>query len=109
MIPPPTRKLACRLTTTYAGYEGESELLEELYKKGLRQQQIAPDLYAGDGLLMLWSHTPVAPWQTDAWLEQMRSQHRPNAYLRQIENRWVTSESRRSSIWPGGMPASIRS
>ena len=91
MIPPPTRKLACRLTTTYAGYEGESELLEELYKKGLRQQQIAPDLYAGDGLLMLWSHTPVAPWQTDAWLEQMRSQHRPNAYLRQIENRWVTT------------------
>lgn len=93
MIPPPTRKLACRLTTTYAGYEGESELLEELYKKGLRQQQIASDLYAGDGLLMLWSHTPVAPWQTAAWLEQMRSQHRPNAYLRQIENRWVTSES----------------
>jgi phage terminase large subunit-like protein len=93
MIPPPTRKLACRLTTTYAGYEGESELLEELYKKGLRQQQIASDLYAGDGLLMLWSHTPVAPWQTVAWLEQMRSQHRSNAYLRQIENRWVTSES----------------
>jgi phage terminase large subunit-like protein len=93
MIPPPTRKLACRLTTTYAGYEGESELLEELYTKGLRQPQIGPDLYAGDGLLMLWSHTPAAPWQSDAWLEQMRLQHRPNAYLRQIENRWVTSES----------------
>jgi hypothetical protein len=28
MIPPPTRRIACRLTVTYAGYEGESELLE---------------------------------------------------------------------------------
>jgi phage terminase large subunit-like protein len=93
MIPPPTRKLACRFTTTYAGYTGESELLEELYKKGLRQPQIGPDLYAGDGLLMFWTHQPVAPWQTAEWIEQMRSQHRPNAFLRQIENRWVTNES----------------
>jgi hypothetical protein len=93
MIPPPTRKLACRLTVTYAGFEGESELLEEIYNRGLRQPQIAPDLYAGNGLLMLWSHQPVAPWQTAAWLDQMRQQHRPNAYLRQIENRFVTSES----------------
>jgi phage terminase large subunit-like protein len=93
MVPPPTRKQACRLTVTYAGFEGESSLLEELYRRGLRQEQIGPDLYAGDGLLMFWSHTPVAPWQTPQWIEQMRKQHRPNAFLRQIENRFVTSES----------------
>jgi phage terminase large subunit-like protein len=39
------------------------------------------------------SQEPVAPWQDVAWLEQMRLQLRPNAYLRLIENRWVTSES----------------
>jgi phage terminase large subunit-like protein len=92
-IPPPTRKYACRLTVTYAGFSGESELLEELYKKGMAQQQIGEDLYAGNGLLLYWTHKPVAPWQSPEWLEQMRQQHRPNAYLRQIENRWVTSES----------------
>jgi hypothetical protein len=27
-----------------------------------------PDLYAGDGLLMFWSHQPIAPWQTQAWI-----------------------------------------
>jgi phage terminase large subunit-like protein len=59
----------------------------------MAQQQIGEDLYAGNGLLMFWSHAPVAPWQSPEWLEQMRQQHRPNAYLRQIENRWVTSES----------------
>lgn len=93
MIPPPTRKIACRLAVTYAGFEGESDLLQELYKRGLQQQLIAPNLYAGDGLLMFWSHAPIAPWQTDGWLAQMRHSLRANQYLRMIENRFVTTES----------------
>jgi hypothetical protein len=94
MVPPPTRKVATRLTVTYAGYSGESELLEELYKRGLKGEEIAPSLYSTPGkLLMFWSHEPVAPWQTLDWIEQMRSQLRPNAFLRLIQNQWVTSES----------------
>ena len=42
MVPPPTKKIACRLTVTYAGFEHESELLEELYKRGLRQPRRRP-------------------------------------------------------------------
>ena len=64
MVPPPTRKVACRMTTTYAGFEGESVLLEELYKRGLAQPKVGRDLHAGAGLLMFWTHDPVAPWQT---------------------------------------------
>jgi phage terminase large subunit-like protein len=93
LVPPPTRKVACRLTTTYAGFEGESALLEELYKRGLAQPLVGPDLHAGDGILMFWSHVPIAPWQTAEWIEQMRRQLRPNAFLRMIENRFVSSES----------------
>ena len=44
-------------------------------------------------ILLYWTHDCPAPWQTSAWLEQTRQQSRANAYLRQIENRWVTSES----------------
>ena len=44
-------------------------------------------------MLMYWIHDCPAPWQTPEWIEQMRQQLRPNAYLRLIENRWVTSES----------------
>jgi phage terminase large subunit-like protein len=91
MVPPPTRKIALRFTSTYAGFEGESVLLEELYKRGLKQPEIAPNLFAGDGLLMFWSHVPIAPWQTPDWLEQMRGQLRPNAYVRMIENRFASS------------------
>ena len=93
LVPPPTRRIACRLTVTYAGFEGESALLEELYRRGLQQRKIAPNLYAGDGVLMFWSHDPVAPWQTDAWLAEMRRSLRPNQFLRMIENRFVTNES----------------
>jgi phage terminase large subunit-like protein len=93
MVPVPTRKISLRLTVTYAGFEGESELLESLYKRGLRGEEIAPSLYRSPGLLTFWSHDPVAPWQTPAWQEQMLQQLRRNAYLRLIENRWVTSES----------------
>ncbi len=93
MVPTPTRRISCRLLTSYAGFAGESTMLEEIYKRGLQQQQISPNLYAGDGLLMFWSHEPIAPWQSDAWLAEMRRSLRPNQYLRMIENRFVVSES----------------
>ena len=93
MVPVPTRRVSCRLTTTYAGFSGESVLLEELYKRGLAQPLVGTDLYAGDGLLMLWSHLPLAPWQDERWLSEMRRSLRTNQYLRMIENRFVTSES----------------
>jgi phage terminase large subunit-like protein len=93
MVPSPVRKISARLVTTYAGFEGESVLLEELYKRGLAQPQVGTDLHTGDGLLMFWSHAPVAPWQDERWLSDMRRTLRPNQYLRMIENRFVTTES----------------
>jgi len=93
MVPPPTRKIACRLTVTYAGFEGESTLLEGLQKRGLKQPQVGTELHAGNGMLMFWTHRHTATWQTPEWVEQMRATMRPNAFLRQIENRWVSSDS----------------
>ncbi len=93
MVPSPTRKVSARLTTTYGGFENESELLQELYKRGLAQPSIGSNLHAGDGLLMFWSHTPIAPWQTEQWLAQMRRALRPNQFLRMIEARFTSTES----------------
>jgi hypothetical protein len=93
LVPVPTRKISCRLIVTHAGFEGEGELLHQLYQRGLQQQQVGPDLYAGDGMLMFWSHVPIAPWQDERWLAQMRRSLPPNQYLRMIENRFVTAES----------------
>jgi len=85
--------VSVRLTTSYAGFENESELLESLYKQALKGRLIGTDLYAAGPLLAYWTHEHRAPWQTEAWREQMRATMRPNAYLRMIENRFVSSES----------------
>jgi hypothetical protein len=93
LVPVPTRKISCRLIVTYAGFEGEGDMLHQLYQRGLKLPQVGANLYAGDGLLMAWHHDLIAPWQTEAWLADMRRTLRPNQYLRMCENRFVTSES----------------
>jgi hypothetical protein len=93
MVPSPARVTSCRLVTSYAGFENESTLLQELYKRGLNQPLIGTDLHGGDSLLMYWTHDPVAPWQNERWLMDMRRQLPPNQYLRMIENRFVTTEA----------------
>lgn len=89
----PARKVSVRLTTTYAGYSGESELLEALYQRGLRGVQIAPDLYAQKDMLMFWSARRLAPWQSEGWLESMRESERPTAFRRMYLNEFVAGES----------------
>jgi hypothetical protein len=91
--PVPTNKFSCRLVVSHAGISGESELLEGLYNRGMALPEIAPDLRAGDGMLMYWSHTPIAPWQSEAWLAQARRDTRPNEYLQKYENRFVSTEA----------------
>jgi phage terminase large subunit-like protein len=93
LVPVPTQRISCRLVSTHAGYSGESALLEEMYKKGLALPEIAPGLHAGNHMLFFWSHEPLATWQTDNWLAEMRQITRPIQYIRQFENRFVTSEN----------------
>lgn len=93
MVPVPTRKISARLTVTYCGYSGESQLLEDLYKRGMAQPLIGTDLRAGDGILFFWSHVPIAPWQDEAWISQMRRSLRPSQFARMILNEWTSSES----------------
>jgi hypothetical protein len=93
MTPPPTRKFAARLTVTYAGYSGESELLEEIFKRGMAGKPIGDELWSTeDGLLLAWHTKPIAPWQTPVWLKRMEANTRKNAYLRLFTNAWVTTE-----------------
>jgi phage terminase large subunit-like protein len=105
--PVPTRLNSLRVVVTYAGYTGESLLLEELYAKGMAGQPVpglediddgdgGPACRAADGLFMFWSHRPRMPWQTPKYYREQKGApgFRPNAYLRLHENRWVAAESR---------------
>jgi phage terminase large subunit-like protein len=93
LVPTPSRRISCRLIVTYAGFEGESALLESLYERGLKQASLGDALYGGDGLLMAWHHELLAPWQSEGWVAEMRRTLRPNQYLRMIRNEFVATET----------------
>jgi phage terminase large subunit-like protein len=100
----PTRRNSIRLVTTYAGWEGESDLLFGLYKLGVgpeehpdgQGERIHPTLplYLNREarLLTLWDHEPRTPWQTARYLDAQRRALRPGTYLRLHENRWAAAE-----------------
>lgn len=104
LTPVPTRKNSIRLITTYAGFEGESELLEDLYHIVFDEQHNVKDgverplgddfpAYAKGELFMYWDHEARMPWQTPQYYETQKVQLRPNTYLRLHKNQWVSSET----------------
>ena len=104
LTPVPTRKNSIRFVSTYAGWEGESVLLEDLYgrifdkqgnvKPGV-QRPVGEDfpVYTIGDLFVYWDHEPRMPWQTPQYYESQRADLRVNTYLRLHENRWVSNES----------------
>lgn len=90
-----------RWIDTYAGFEGESPVLEQLYKVGKEQgEQVWPDLevYSNDNAKMLtvWVTQWLLPWQTNdsgrEYYTQEEAQLAPNEFLRMHKNQWVSSE-----------------
>jgi len=104
LTPVPTRKHSVRFISTYAGWTGESELLESLYGRIFDKQDniksgvnrpLGEDfpVYTIGDLFMYWDHEPRMPWQTPEYYESQRADLRVNTYLRLHENRWVSNES----------------
>jgi hypothetical protein len=91
-VPVPTRKVSGRLVTTYAGFTGESTLLERVFERAMRGTEVAPDLYAQPGMLAFWGHGQYAPWITKEWIEEARASMLPNEFDRVVMNRWVNAE-----------------
>jgi hypothetical protein len=91
LTPPPTEPEAWVLMVTYAGFCGESTLLESLYEAGLQGERLDADLevYRAGTLCMFWSLTPRQPWQTPQYYEEQRQTLRPNAFQPLHENKWV--------------------
>ena len=61
LTPVPTRKNSLRFIFTYAGFENESKLLEELYLQGLAGERLYDDLpvWVNGSLYMYWDTEPV--------------------------------------------------
>lgn len=106
LTPVPTRLNSVRFISTYAGFTGESLLLEGLYYKIFDEQgKIRPGVEQPLGdevpvytipeqkLFVYWDNVGRMKWQTPDYYQGQRAALRPNAYDRLHENRWVSSES----------------
>lgn len=100
-LPPQKFGYSQRWIETYAGFSGESELLERLYEMGVKQgRQLelngAPEkleVFANDTARMfaLWNTQPRCTWQTDEYYAQERSALIPEEFERVHRNQWGSS------------------
>ncbi len=91
-----------RWVETYAGFTGESPLLEQLYETGVKHGRHIgaelgfPDLevYANEEarLFCLWNTRPRLPWQTPEYYAQEAAVLPPNEFQRVHRNQWVSSQ-----------------
>ncbi len=89
-----------RWIDTYAGYSGQSPILERLYNLGVKEGlELEPgsEVYANAtaGLLCVWITRHLLPWQLGdtghRYYEQEASTLLPNEFARLHLNQWVTS------------------
>lgn len=89
-----------RWVETYAGFSGESPLLEQLYQSGVKEGRQLDlgipglEVYANDAarMLALWNTTPRLEWQTAEYYAQEAAVLAANEFQRVHRNQWVTSE-----------------
>lgn len=95
-LPPQKFGQSFRWIETYAGYSGESPLLEQLYEQGVKHGRRLWDdteAYANDAARMfcLWNTTPRLSWQTPEYYAQQATELLENEFRRIHRNEWVTS------------------
>jgi hypothetical protein len=97
MTVPPTRwGQAIRWVESYAGYSGESVVLEDLYHLGTmgsKRHPHFPDLPVNINkparLFCYWDRVPRMPWQTDEYYAQESLVMPPDEFRRIHRNEWV--------------------
>lgn len=92
---------AQRWIDTYAGWQGESPILESLYQSGVNEGrelwEPGSEVYANDTarLLCVWITRHLLPWQINedgrAYYAQEAASLHPNQYRRMHGNEWVSS------------------
>ena len=102
--------LSQRWIETYAGFEGESPILEMLYNQGVNEGQrldlsyedietgefydlTGLNVYANPAarLFCLWNDRPWLPWQTPEYYSQEEAILEPSEFQRMHRNQWASS------------------
>jgi phage terminase large subunit-like protein len=109
LTPVPTRARSLRIIETYAGYEDESAILLEVYKRGLDGRRLThddidwpfpdqPPIWVNERakMFMYWDSGVVArrmPWQTSEYYAEQAESSTQDEFDRLHQNLWVSSTS----------------
>jgi phage terminase large subunit-like protein len=96
-LSPTKYRQSLRWCESYAGYEGESPILYNLYSIGVKQGDVLDQAYemyvnAPARQFTLWNTTPQLPWQTAEYYAQERASLTPSEFARLHRNQWSNSE-----------------
>ena len=83
-----------RWCETYAGFIGESPILEKLHESGVKEGKSINteyEMYANGRLFVLWNTTPHLPWQSSLYYEQEAMTLEDNEFRRVHKNEFVSS------------------
>jgi len=100
--PPGKFGRAFRWVETYAGFSGESILLEMLYETGVKNgdwidlgfSDLPVFVNAKARMLCLWNDRPRLPWQSKEYYSEQEATLLPNEFLRIHRNQWVSSSEK---------------
>ena len=86
-----------RWCETYAGFTGESPVLEQLYRAGVLDGEVfnaEREMYRNgrSRIFALWMTRPSLPWQTPDYYAQESATLAPSEFRRLHRNEWVSSE-----------------
>jgi hypothetical protein len=87
---------AQRWIDTYAGFEGDSPVLENLYNNVVKpENRIDPDyeFYQYNGVFATWVTQPLFPWQTQEYYAQEAVNLEPTEFNRMHRNLWASAKS----------------
>lgn len=91
-----------RWVETYAGFSGESPLLEKLYQDGVKDGRLVPwandieppaEVYVNEAgrLLCMWNTYTRSPWQTPEYYAQEAASLTEDEFERVHRNQWISS------------------
>ena len=94
-----------RWVETYAGFRGESQLLEQLYEQTVvKGQRLDEDIeiFRNGQMFALWNTRPRLPWQSPEYYASEEQILDPSEFLRVHRNQWSAGSAARflpSMLW----------
>ena len=96
VIPPGKFGQGFKWFESYAGYVGESPILEPLYKNNVQDEfKIHKNypFYKNGRTFVLWNDKPRLPWQTEEYYKQQSNELIDEEFRRVHRNEWVSSQN----------------